>query len=69
MHSATMGLPPGRELHDGYGALAHERDGHWMGADAVARDAAGGAGGAEEEREWRKIKIRSYTNCWSVLRA
>jgi hypothetical protein len=27
---------------------AHERDGHRVGAHAVARDAAGGVGGAEE---------------------
>ena len=35
-------------LHDGDGALAHERDGHRMGADAVACDAAGGVGDGEE---------------------
>ena len=35
-------------LHNGHGALAHERDGYWMGAHAVARDAGGGVGGAEE---------------------
>jgi len=35
-------------LHDGHGALADERDRHWMGAHAVARDAAGGVGGAQE---------------------
>jgi hypothetical protein len=33
-------------LHDRDGALAHERDRHGMGAHAVARDAAGGVGGA-----------------------
>jgi len=32
-------------LHDGHGTLADERDGHRVGADAVARDAAGGVGG------------------------
>jgi hypothetical protein len=32
-------------LYDGDGALADERDGHRLGADAVARDAAGGVGG------------------------
>ena len=32
-------------LHDRDGTLAHERDGHRMGAHAVARDAAGGVGG------------------------
>ena len=35
-------------LHDWDGTLADERDGHRMGAHAVARDAAGGVGGAEE---------------------
>src|SRR5215510_11113887 len=30
------------------GALADERDRHGMGADALARDAAGGMGGAQE---------------------
>jgi hypothetical protein len=30
------------------GALADERDRHRMGADAVARDAAGGVGGIDE---------------------
>jgi hypothetical protein len=35
-------------LHDRDGALADERDGHRMGAHAVARDAAGGVGGAQE---------------------
>ena len=35
-------------LHDRDGALAHERDGHRMGAHAVARDTAGGVGGVEE---------------------
>jgi hypothetical protein len=35
-------------LHERDGALAHERDRHRMGAHAVARDAAGGAGGVEE---------------------
>jgi hypothetical protein len=34
-------------LHDRDGALADERNGHRMGAHAVARDAAGGAGGVE----------------------
>ena len=36
----------------GMGALRHERDRHRMGAHALARDAAGGVGGAEaSERE------------------
>src|SRR5262245_16192274 len=34
-------------LHDRDGALAHERDGHRMGADALARDTAGGVGGVD----------------------
>jgi len=33
-------------LHDRHGALADERDRHRVGAHAVARDAAGGVGGA-----------------------
>jgi hypothetical protein len=33
-------------LHDGDGAFADQRDGHCMGAHAVARDAADGAEGA-----------------------
>src|SRR5262245_59569052 len=37
-------------LHHGHGALADERDGHRVGADAVARDAAGSVGGAEERK-------------------
>jgi len=32
----------------GHPNAADERDRHRMGADAVARDAAGGVGGAEE---------------------
>jgi hypothetical protein len=35
-------------LYDRHGALAHERDGHRVGAHAVARDAAGGVRGAEK---------------------
>src|SRR5262249_45593647 len=31
-------------LHDWDGALAYQRDGHGLGADAVARDPAGGVG-------------------------
>jgi hypothetical protein len=41
----TEGLA-GDLLHDRDGALADERDRHRVGAHAVARDAAGGAGGA-----------------------
>ena len=36
----------GHLLHDRDGALAHERDGHRMGAHTLARDAAGCEGGA-----------------------
>ena len=42
-------------LHDWDGALAHERDGHRMGAHAVARDAAGGVGGADHTRSYVMI--------------
>src|SRR5438309_1603059 len=35
-------------LHHGDGTLAHERDGHGLGADAVARGAGRGPGGTEE---------------------
>jgi hypothetical protein len=35
-------------LHDRHGARTDERDGHRVGAHAVARDAAGGVGGDEE---------------------
>ena len=38
-------------LHDGDGALADERDRHRLGANALARDAAGG-GGCVEEGGW-----------------
>src|SRR5881628_3269334 len=34
-------------LPDRDGALANERDGHRVGANALARDAAGGVGGAQ----------------------
>ena len=35
-------------LHHGHGTLTHERDGNWMGAHALARDAASRVGGADE---------------------
>jgi hypothetical protein len=35
----------------GHGALADKRDRHRLGADAVARDAAGGVAGADEGRQ------------------
>jgi hypothetical protein len=50
-------------------------DGHWLGALALARDAAGGVGGAEEEASERVGRARvgkedtTYTHCWSVLRS
>ena len=37
-------------LHELDGALANRRDGHRLGADAVARDAAGGVGCVEESK-------------------
>src|SRR5262245_2055041 len=37
----------GGVLHDGDGTQPDERDGHGLGDDAVARDAAGGVGGAQ----------------------
>ena len=44
-----MNQPAASELlHHGDGALADERDRHRMGAHAVARDAAGGVGGAAD---------------------
>ena len=39
----------------GSGPLPHERAGHGLGADALARDTAGGVGGAEEERRVRPV--------------
>jgi hypothetical protein len=38
----------GDVLLDRDGALADERDGHRVGAHALARDAAGGVGGVDE---------------------
>ena len=35
-------------LHERYGAFARERNGHRVGAHALARDAAGGVGGVDE---------------------
>ena len=37
-------------LHDRDGALAHERDGHRVGAHGLARDAASGVAGVQEGR-------------------
>jgi hypothetical protein len=42
-------------LRDRGGALADERDGHRMGAHALARDAAGGVGGVEEARGRERV--------------
>jgi len=60
-------------LHDRDGTLADHRDGTAWERTAVARDAAGGVGGAEEEaRErvggarWKKTRT-TYTHCWSAL--
>ena len=38
-------------LHDWDGALPNKRDRHRVGAHAVARDAAGGVGRAQESRD------------------
>jgi hypothetical protein len=45
-------------LYDGDGALADERDGHRLGAHALARDAAGGVGGAVPEGGRRAMAAR-----------
>ena len=37
-----------RRLHDWHGALAYERDGYSVGADAVAGDSATGVGSSQE---------------------
>ena len=44
-------------LHDGDGAFAHQCDGHWMGAHALAREAAGGVGGAPSHKERHRPMI------------
>ena len=46
-------------LHDRDGALAYERDGYSVGADAVAGDAESGVGGVEERGGNRMIRERS----------
>ena len=38
-------------LHNWHGALADQRDGHALGAHAVARDTAGGVRGAQTDRQ------------------
>src|SRR5215475_7521166 len=42
-------------LDDRHGTFSDQRDGHWVGADAVARDAAGGVGGVEEARGRERV--------------
>jgi hypothetical protein len=54
-------------LHDRDGALAHERDGHRMGAHAVAGDAAGGEGGAN--RAATSPSLPRAIHPWIVKRA
>jgi len=49
MDEAAREILP-ENLHDGHGTLSHQCDGR-LGAHAVARDAAGGVGGLEEDRE------------------
>ena len=55
LQRATTSIHPLRRprldvLHDRHGALADERDGHRVGADAVACDATGSVGGAHQGR-------------------
>src|SRR5262245_58425037 len=47
-HALRRARLAGDLLHDRDGALAHERDWHRLGADAVARNPAGGVGGPQE---------------------
>jgi len=44
-------------LHDRHGAQSDERDGHRLGAHAVARDVAGGVGGAPSHKERHRPMI------------
>ena len=53
-----MGEDGATFLHDRHGALADQRDGHRMGAHAVARDAAGGV----ESTSARTRRDRSMTD-------
>jgi hypothetical protein len=46
----------GHLLHDGDGALADEREGHRVGAHAVACDAARGVGGASAQKGTEETK-------------
>ena len=60
----------GRGL-DGDGALADERDWHRVGAGAVARDAAGGVGGDDEEQRpdfLGRLMLRTYSRLVGVKR-
>jgi len=55
-------------LHDWDGALANERGWHRMGADAVARDATGGAEGVAEDRGGQpKMRVARYTSVFAVF--
>jgi len=51
----------GHLLHDRDGALTDECDGHRVGAHAVACDAAGGVGGAQESRS--KLTVFRHDMC------
>jgi len=46
-------------LHDGHGTLGDKRDRHRMGAHAVARDAAGGVGGARENQTFEPMTTKA----------
>src|SRR5438105_1622720 len=54
-------------LHDGDGALANERDGHRVGTNAMARDAVGGVGGADEGRGGQPM-TKSTRSKWERIR-
>src|SRR5262245_38709949 len=57
--------------HNGHGALANERDGHGVGADAVARDAAGGMGGVGPAGHHPRSNMSQgqNENLWAEARA
>jgi hypothetical protein len=42
----------------GWRVLAYQRDGHWVGANAVARDAAGGVGGVGRRGSEARCGVR-----------
>src|SRR5438094_4978051 len=57
-------------LHDRDGALAHERDGRRVGADAVARDATGGVGSlVESGGGWSSMspEERALQSAWTAI--